>query len=245
MPGTTPLAGLYDMYGASVAARHDDGFSVSGFGFTAPYGLPGIGFIAWPEVVARVERLCLAFPSYPLLFGIGDGRPGGATVLPPPPGAAKASGPVGHRQLRVRYRWVTVSTAVVRQPRADRGTVARPTPQPTSRTRPPGPAPASGPKLSCSSRGCSGPVRSHSSAASWRLRASLSRRGSSGRSSRRVGGLPVRRGPASGAGRAPGGTRSPVRWLRPMCGTRPRTPPPAGPPLWRCTTRRPRPDRGG
>ncbi|MGW5071457.1 hypothetical protein ACWEQJ_36420, partial [Streptomyces cyaneofuscatus] len=52
-PGTTPLVGIYDMYSASVAARHYDGFFVSGFGFAAShYGLPDIGFIAWPDMVA-------------------------------------------------------------------------------------------------------------------------------------------------------------------------------------------------
>ena len=34
-PGTTPLIGVYDMYSASLAARHYDGLFVSGFGFAA------------------------------------------------------------------------------------------------------------------------------------------------------------------------------------------------------------------
>ncbi|MER6639600.1 isocitrate lyase/PEP mutase family protein [Streptomyces microflavus] len=73
-PGTTPLVGIYDMYSASVAARHYDGFFVSGFGFAAShYGLPDIGFIAWPDMVAFVERLRLAFPSHHLLVDIDDG----------------------------------------------------------------------------------------------------------------------------------------------------------------------------
>ncbi|SCF77141.1 hypothetical protein GA0115254_11635 [Streptomyces sp. Ncost-T10-10d] len=48
--------GVYDMYSASVVARRYDGFFVSGFGFAASdYGLPGIGFIARPGMVAFVE----------------------------------------------------------------------------------------------------------------------------------------------------------------------------------------------
>ncbi|WP_411083297.1 oxaloacetate decarboxylase [Streptomyces sp. cmx-18-6] len=73
-PGTTPLVGIYDMYSASVAARHYDGFFVSGFGFAAShYGMPDIGFIAWPDMVAFVERLRSAFPSHHLLVDIDDG----------------------------------------------------------------------------------------------------------------------------------------------------------------------------
>ncbi len=73
-PDTTPLVGIYDMYSASVAARHYDGFFVSGFGFAAShYGLPDIGFIAWPDMVAFVERLRPAFPSHHLLVDIDDG----------------------------------------------------------------------------------------------------------------------------------------------------------------------------
>ena len=73
-PGTTPLVGIYDMYSASLAARHFDGFFLSGFGFAASYyGLPDIGFIAWPDIVAFAERLRLAFPAHHLLVDIDDG----------------------------------------------------------------------------------------------------------------------------------------------------------------------------
>ncbi|MFI8003306.1 oxaloacetate decarboxylase [Streptomyces sp. NPDC086010] len=73
-PGTTPLVGIYDMYSASVAARHYDGFFVSGFGFAAShYGLPDIGFIAWPDMIGFVGRLRHAFPSHHLLVDIDDG----------------------------------------------------------------------------------------------------------------------------------------------------------------------------
>ncbi|MFF4317951.1 oxaloacetate decarboxylase [Streptomyces sp. NPDC001568] len=73
-PGTTPLIGVYDMYSASVAAGHHDALFVSGFGFAAShYGLPDVGFIAWPDMVAFTERLRSAFPRHHLLVDIDDG----------------------------------------------------------------------------------------------------------------------------------------------------------------------------
>ncbi|MGW2511829.1 isocitrate lyase/PEP mutase family protein [Streptomyces scopuliridis] len=73
-PRTAPLIGIYDMYSASIAAQHYNGFFVSGFGFAAShYGLPDIGFIAWPDMVAFVERLRLAFPRHHMLVDIDDG----------------------------------------------------------------------------------------------------------------------------------------------------------------------------
>ncbi|KPI08353.1 Methylisocitrate lyase [Actinobacteria bacterium OK074] len=73
-PDTTPLIGVYDMYSASLAARHYDGMFVSGFGFAAShYGLPDIGYIAWPDIVQFTERLRLAFPAHHLLVDIDDG----------------------------------------------------------------------------------------------------------------------------------------------------------------------------
>jgi 2-methylisocitrate lyase-like PEP mutase family enzyme len=72
--GVTPLIGVFDMYSASVAAQHYNGLFVSGFGFAAShYGLPDIGFIAWPDMVAFVQRLRLAFPGRHLLVDIDDG----------------------------------------------------------------------------------------------------------------------------------------------------------------------------
>ncbi|MFF3017711.1 oxaloacetate decarboxylase [Streptomyces sp. NPDC057939] len=72
--GTTPLIGVYDMYSASVAAGHHDALFVSGFGFAAShYGLPDVGFIAWPDMVAFTERLRSAFPRHHLLVDIDDG----------------------------------------------------------------------------------------------------------------------------------------------------------------------------
>ncbi|WP_192758198.1 isocitrate lyase/PEP mutase family protein [Actinomadura algeriensis] len=72
--GVTPLIGVFDMFSASVAAQHYDGLFVSGFGFAAShYGLPDIGFIAWPDMVAFVQRLRRAFPRPHLLVDIDDG----------------------------------------------------------------------------------------------------------------------------------------------------------------------------
>ncbi|WP_433260111.1 isocitrate lyase/PEP mutase family protein [Actinosynnema sp. CS-041913] len=72
--GTTPVIGVFDMLSASIAARHYDALFVSGFGFSAShYGLPDIGFIAWPDVIAFVQRLRLAFPRHHLLVDIDDG----------------------------------------------------------------------------------------------------------------------------------------------------------------------------
>ncbi|GAA2432417.1 oxaloacetate decarboxylase [Actinomadura vinacea] len=72
--GVTPLIGIFDMFSASVAAQHYKGLFVSGFGFAAShYGLPDIGFIAWPDMVAFVQRLRLAFPDRHLLVDIDDG----------------------------------------------------------------------------------------------------------------------------------------------------------------------------
>src|SRR5882757_4796631 len=70
----TPLIGIFDMYSASLAAQNYGGMFVSGFGFAASYyGLPDIGFIAWPDMVSFVQRLRLAFPRQHLLVDIDDG----------------------------------------------------------------------------------------------------------------------------------------------------------------------------
>ncbi len=69
-----PFIGIYDAFSASVAARHFDALFVSGFGFAASYyGLPDIGFIAWPDIVAFVDRLRTILPRHHLLVDIDDG----------------------------------------------------------------------------------------------------------------------------------------------------------------------------
>jgi len=77
---TTPLIGVYDMLSATVAAEHYDALFVSGFAFAASYyGLPDVGFAAWPDIVNFVHRLRLTFPTRHLLVDIDDGY--GDTVM--------------------------------------------------------------------------------------------------------------------------------------------------------------------
>jgi 2-methylisocitrate lyase-like PEP mutase family enzyme len=69
-----PFIGVYDVFSASIAARHFPGLFVSGFGFAASYyGLPDIGFIAWPDILSFVQRLRSVLPAHPLLVDIDDG----------------------------------------------------------------------------------------------------------------------------------------------------------------------------
>jgi 2-methylisocitrate lyase-like PEP mutase family enzyme len=69
-----PFIGIYDAFSASIAARHYDALFVSGFGFAAShYGLPDIGFIAWSDLLAQVERLRCILPQHHLLVDIDDG----------------------------------------------------------------------------------------------------------------------------------------------------------------------------
>ena len=69
-----PCVGIYDVFSASVAARRFDALFVSGFGFAAShYGMPDVGFIAWPDVLAFVRRLRSVLPRHHLLVDIDDG----------------------------------------------------------------------------------------------------------------------------------------------------------------------------
>ena len=71
---TVPFIGVYDVFSASVAARHFNGLFVSGFSFAAShYGLPDIGFIAWPDIVAFVRRLRSVLPEHHIIVDIDDG----------------------------------------------------------------------------------------------------------------------------------------------------------------------------
>jgi 2-methylisocitrate lyase-like PEP mutase family enzyme len=66
--------GVYDVFSATVAAPYYDGLFISGFGFAASYyGLPDIGFIAWPDIVAFVQRLRTVLPRHHLMVDIDDG----------------------------------------------------------------------------------------------------------------------------------------------------------------------------
>jgi 2-methylisocitrate lyase-like PEP mutase family enzyme len=72
--GLVPFIGVYDVFSASLAARHYDALFVSGFSFAAShYGLPDVGFIAWPDIVAFVQRLRTVLPEHHLLVDVDDG----------------------------------------------------------------------------------------------------------------------------------------------------------------------------
>src|SRR5262245_58193425 len=69
-----PFIGIYDVFSATLAARHFDALFVSWFGFAASqYGMPDIGFIAWSDMVACVQRLRAVLPAPHLLVDIDDG----------------------------------------------------------------------------------------------------------------------------------------------------------------------------
>lgn len=69
-----PFIGVYDVFSAILAARRFDALFVSGFGFAAShYGLPDIGFIAWPDMVDFVRRIRAVVPEAHLLVDIDDG----------------------------------------------------------------------------------------------------------------------------------------------------------------------------
>ncbi len=60
-----PLIGLYDVFSASIAARHFDGIFISDVSFAAScYGLPDVGYIAWPDIVALVQRVRTILPVH-------------------------------------------------------------------------------------------------------------------------------------------------------------------------------------
>ncbi len=66
--------GAYDVFSASIAAKYYNGIFISGFSFAASfYGLPDIGFIAWPDIVAFVQRVRTVLPQHHLLVDIDDG----------------------------------------------------------------------------------------------------------------------------------------------------------------------------
>lgn len=70
-----PFIGVYDVFSASIAARHYDGLFLSGFSFAASYyGLPDIGFIAWSDLVAFTQRVRTVLPHHHLMVDIDDGH---------------------------------------------------------------------------------------------------------------------------------------------------------------------------
>ncbi len=69
-----PFIGVYDVFSASLAARHYDTLFLSGFSFAAShYGLPDIGFIAWSDLVGFVHRVRALLPHAHLLVDMDDG----------------------------------------------------------------------------------------------------------------------------------------------------------------------------
>ena len=69
-----PFIGVYDVFSATLAARHYDALFISGFSFAAShYGLPDIGFIAWSDVVSFVQRVRTVLPQHHILVDIDDG----------------------------------------------------------------------------------------------------------------------------------------------------------------------------
>jgi 2-methylisocitrate lyase-like PEP mutase family enzyme len=71
---TVPLIGVYDTFSAGIAGRHFQGIFVSGFGFAAShYGMPDIGFIAWTDMLAFVQRLRAVLPHHHIVVDIDDG----------------------------------------------------------------------------------------------------------------------------------------------------------------------------
>jgi 2-methylisocitrate lyase-like PEP mutase family enzyme len=70
----TALIGVHDVFSAGIAGRYGDGIFISGFGFAASfYGLPDIGFIAWPDLVDFVRRVRHILPRHHILVDIDDG----------------------------------------------------------------------------------------------------------------------------------------------------------------------------
>ena len=70
----TPFVGIYDVFSASLVAKHQNHIFVSGFGFGAShYGLPDAGFITWTDLVDFVQRVRKVAPSSEILVDIDDG----------------------------------------------------------------------------------------------------------------------------------------------------------------------------
>lgn len=72
--GIVPLIGAYDVFSASIAARHFDGIFISGYSFAASfYGLPDIGFISWSDITAFTQRVRTILPTHHIVVDMDDG----------------------------------------------------------------------------------------------------------------------------------------------------------------------------
>jgi 2-methylisocitrate lyase-like PEP mutase family enzyme len=66
--------GIYDVFSATIAARHFDAVFLSGYGFTAShYGLPDEGYVTWVDIVDFCSRVRSMLPSTHIIVDIDDG----------------------------------------------------------------------------------------------------------------------------------------------------------------------------
>jgi 2-methylisocitrate lyase-like PEP mutase family enzyme len=103
--GILPMIGIYDVFSATLAAKLFPAIFLSGFGLAASqYGLPDIGFVAWPDMVSLVQRIRALLPDIHLLVDIDDGYgdPEIAAQVARAMEAAGASGVVLEDQQRPR-----------------------------------------------------------------------------------------------------------------------------------------------
>ena len=93
--GPVPFIGVYDVFSATLAAQQYPALFVSGFSFAASrYGLPDIGFVAWPDILAFTQRLRSTVRLRHLLVDIDDGY-GDAEVACHVASALEAAGASG------------------------------------------------------------------------------------------------------------------------------------------------------
>jgi 2-methylisocitrate lyase-like PEP mutase family enzyme len=66
--------GIYDVFSASIAARHFDAVFLSGYGFTSSYyGLPDEGYVTWDDIVDFSARVRSILQSAHVIVDIDDG----------------------------------------------------------------------------------------------------------------------------------------------------------------------------
>ena len=72
--GILPFVGVYDTFSAGIAGRHYENIFISGLSFAASYyGLPDIGFIAWPDMVDFTRRVRTILPHHHIIVDMDDG----------------------------------------------------------------------------------------------------------------------------------------------------------------------------
>jgi 2-methylisocitrate lyase-like PEP mutase family enzyme len=68
------VIGVYDVFSATLAAEFCRSIFISGYGFAAShYGLPDVGFNAWPDIVNFVHRVRMVLPETCVLVDMDDG----------------------------------------------------------------------------------------------------------------------------------------------------------------------------